>query len=88
MWFRRAAVGSLTGKGRIAAGYDADFTLVDLKARPTIEERWIVSPCGWTLFAGLRVTGWLVATIVRGQPVMRDDEVLGDPVGRPARFSA
>ncbi|MEH3064524.1 MAG: dihydroorotase [Methylobacterium radiotolerans] len=83
-----ARVYGLLGKGRIAAGYDADFTLVDLKARRRIEESWIVSPCGWTPFAGVDVTGWPVATIVRGIPVMRDDAVLGEPVGRLARFAA
>lgn len=83
-----ARVYGLLGKGRIAAGYDADFTLVDLKARRRIEDSWIVSPCGWTPFAGLTVTGWPVATIVRGMPVMRDDAVLGEPVGRLARFAA
>lgn len=83
-----ARVYGLLGKGRIAAGYDADFTLVDLKARRRIEDSWIVSPCGWTPFAGLTVTGWPVATIVRGIPVMRDDAVLGEPVGRLARFAA
>ncbi|MBP1181079.1 dihydroorotase [Methylobacterium sp. PvR107] len=83
-----ARVYGLAGKGRIAAGYDADFTLVDLKARRRIEESWIVSPCGWTPFAGTDVTGWPVATIVRGHLVMRDDTVLGAPAGRLARFSA
>jgi dihydroorotase len=83
-----ARVYGLLGKGRIAAGYDADFTLVDLKARRTIQESWIVSPCGWTPFAGSAVTGWPMATIVRGQPVMREDAVLGSPRGGPARFSA
>jgi len=61
---------------------------VDLKAHRRIEESWIASPCGWTPFAGLDVTGWPVATIVRGTPVMRDDAVLGEPVGRLARFAA
>ena len=51
-----------------------------------IEESWIASPCGWTPFAGLEVTGWPVATIIRGQTVMRDDEVLGEPAGRLVRF--
>lgn len=83
-----ARVYGLLGKGRIAAGYDADFTLVDLKARRTIEESWIVSPCGWTPFAGTAVTGWPMATIVRGQSVMREDAVLGSPRGGLARFSA
>ncbi|WP_244471702.1 amidohydrolase family protein [Methylobacterium sp. ARG-1] len=83
-----ARVYGLPGKGRIAAGYDADFTLVDLKALRTIKESWIVSPCGWTPFAGTAVTGWPMATIVRGQPVMRDDTILGSPRGGLARFAA
>jgi len=76
----------LIGKGRIVAGYDADFTLVDMRAERRIEESWIASPCGWTPFAGMTVTGWPRATIVRGQLVMRDDEVLGAPSGRLVAF--
>ena len=81
-----ARVYGAIGKGRLAAGYDADFTLVDLKRRRVIEESWIVSPCGWTPFAGMAITGWPVATIVRGRPVMREDEVLGEPTGRLVKF--
>lgn len=73
-------------KGRLAAGYDADFTLVDLKRRRRIEASWIVSPCGWTPFAGMEVTGWPVATIIRGRAVMREDEVLGEPRGKLVQF--
>lgn len=73
-------------KGRLAAGYDADFTLVDMRRRRRIEESWIVSPCGWTPFAGMEITGWPVATVVRGRGVMREDEVLGGPSGRLVRF--
>lgn len=76
----------LLNKGRIAAGYDGDFTIVDMKRRRTIEDSWIASPCGWTPFAGKSVTGWPVATIVRGKAVMREDEVLGAPQGKTARF--
>ncbi|MFW7269640.1 dihydroorotase [Gluconacetobacter sp. Hr-1-5] len=75
-------------KGRIAPGYDADFTIVDMGAVRTIEESWIVSPCGWTPFAGHRCVGWPKATIVRGTVVMREDEVMGRPAGRPVRFAA
>ena len=38
----------IVGKGRIAAGYDADFTIVDLKKRWTIEDQWLQSKCGWS----------------------------------------
>lgn len=81
-----ARVYGAIGKGRLAAGYDGDFTLVDMKAERTIEESWIVSPCGWTPFAGMRVRGWPVATVVRGNVVMRDGEVLGEPRGNVISF--
>jgi dihydroorotase len=82
-----ARVYGLIGKGRIAAGYDADFTLVDMRKRRRIENTWIVSPCGWTPFAGMEVTGWPTATIIRGHIVMRDDEVQGEPIGRLVHFN-
>lgn len=60
-----ARVYGVTAKGRLAAGYDADFTIVDLKRRRSIEESWIASPCGWTPFAGMECTGWPVMTVIR-----------------------
>jgi dihydroorotase len=82
-----ARVYGVVGKGRLAAGYDADFTLVDMKKQRTIEESWIVSPCGWTPFAGHACTGWPVATIIRGSVAMREDEVIGAPQGQAVRFA-
>jgi len=81
-----ARVYGAVGKGRMAAGYDADFTLVDLKKQRKIEESWLVSPCGWTPFAGMDITGWPVGTIVRGNVVMREDTVLGQPSGKLVKF--
>ena len=76
----------IAGKGRIAPGYDADFTIVDLKAKRTISNQWIVSRCGWTPFDGMKVKGWPVATIIRGDVVMYEDQLLGEPMGQPVRF--
>lgn len=81
-----ARVLSMAGKGRIAVGYDADFSVVDLKARRRISNSWIASRCGWTPFDGMMVTGWPVMTVIRGRVVMRDGGLLGDPVGLPIRF--
>jgi len=78
----------MTAKGRIAAGYDADFTLVDLKAKWTIEENWLASRCGWSPFTGMEITGKPVGTIVRGQIVMRDGGLAAKAVGRPIRFDS
>ncbi len=76
----------IANKGRIAMGYDADFTIVDLKAQKTITNAQQKSRCGWTPFDGKKVTGWPMVTIIRGHMVMRDDELLGAPVGKPVRF--
>lgn len=75
------------GKGEIREGGDADFTIVDLKKEKTIENKWIASKSGWSPFDGFRSKGWPIATIVRGQTVMREDVLLGTPRGRPVQFS-
>ncbi len=81
-----ARIFNLAGKGRIALGYDADFTLVDMKAERTITNQWIVSRCGWTPFDGKKVKGWPMATIIRGRLIMSDGALIGDPAGKPVRF--
>ena len=75
----------IAGKGRIAVGYDADLTVVDLKAERVIEDAWIGSKCGWTPFAGRKVKGWPVGTVVRGNLAMWDGE-LGPAGGAAIRF--
>ena len=81
-----AHIYGIVGKGRIALGYDADFTVVDMKAERVITNQWIASRCGWTPFDGTRVVGWPIATIVRGRVVMRDGQLLDQPAGAPVRF--
>ena len=73
-------------KGVLAEGYDADLTLVDLKARRTIRHEDMATRCGWTPFDGFEAKGWPVATIIRGRVVMRDDEVVAEGTGEPVRF--
>ena len=81
-----ARIYGIAGRGRIAVGYRADFTIVDLNARRMITNRWTASRCGWTPFDGLTCTGWPVATVVGGRTVMREGELLGDPAGEAVRF--
>ena len=78
---------NVKNKGRIAKGYDADFTVLDLKVVRTIENRLIASKSGWSPFDGMRVQGWPVMTIVRGHVVMQDDQVLDTPLGQPVQFN-
>ena len=76
----------IAGKGRIALGYDADFTVVDMGLTRAIENKWIASTCGWTPFDGMTTKGWAVATILRGKIVMRDFAATGPAQGMPLRF--
>jgi dihydroorotase len=76
----------LAGKGRLAEGYDADLTIVDLKARRTLTHDGMASRVGWTPYDGMTVTGWAMATIIRGRVVMRDDELVAPALGAPIRF--
>ncbi|MER9227394.1 dihydroorotase [Mesorhizobium sp. M0437] len=74
-------------KGRIAAGYDADLTIVDLKRRETIANAQQGSKAGWTPYDGRQVTGWPVGTIVRGRRVMWEGEIVTPSQGRAVEFS-
>jgi dihydroorotase len=76
----------IANKGRIAAGYDADFTIVDLKRRVTIRDSWIASRCGWTPYDGKSVTGWPAGTFVRGLRVMWEGEIVTPAQGDKVRF--
>jgi dihydroorotase len=76
----------IAGKGRIAEGYDADFTIVDLRKRERITNRWMESRAGWTPYDGVEVTGWPRGTIIRGRRVMWEGEIMGEARGQPIAF--
>ncbi len=76
----------VAAKGRIAVGYDADVTVVDLKRRETITDQWIASRAGWTPYDGLVVTGWPVGTFVRGRKIMWEGELTLPAQGERVRF--
>jgi len=76
----------IQNKGRLVVGGDADVTLVDMKAQRTIENSWIASRCGWTPFDGMKVQGWMTHTIVGGNIVMENDEVVLPHSGKPVNF--
>ena len=78
---------SIANKGRISVGYDADFTIVDLKREETIKNSWIESKCGWTPYDGIKVTGWPVGTFVRGNKVMWQGELIEAGQGEAVRFN-
>jgi dihydroorotase len=66
-------------KGAIRVGADADFAVIDMNAELTLNNERIVSKCGWTPYAGKKVKGLPVHTIVRGRFVFEDGKLVGEP---------
>ena len=79
-------VHKIYGKGRIQEGYDADFTIVDMNKEMTIQNSQQKSKSQWSPYDGMKVKGWPTHTIIRGNCVMRNDEILGRPLGEMIQF--
>ena len=77
---------NIARKGRIAVGYDADLTIVDLKRRETITNAKVASKASWTPYDGVTVTGWPVGTVVNGATVMWQGELVTPAAGRAIEF--
>lgn len=85
---RPAEVFGIERKGRIAAGYDANLTLVDLNAEWTISNEGLHTRCGWTPFAGRAVRGRVMQVYLRGRLAFADGRVLAKPgSGRAVTFA-
>ena len=82
-----AHVFGLIGKGQIALNYDADLALVDPKGHFHVSSKQLASRAGWSPYEGQILRGRLLATLLRGQIVMREGHIIGSPRGQPLRFS-
>ena len=74
-------MGLAHAKGSIAIGRDADFAIVDLKQRWTLDRAGVVSSAGYSIYEGWLFQGQVVHTLVRGRTVLRDKELVADGVG-------
>jgi len=66
-------------KGHLLPGYDADVVMVDLEPDEILRNEDVVSKCKWTPFAGRRIKGDVVMTMVRGKIVMEAGRVSQEP---------
>jgi dihydropyrimidinase len=64
-------------KGSIAPGFDADIVLWDPERKVTIRQEIMHHGSDYTPWEGFEVTGWPRTTILRGEVVMNDGEILG-----------
>jgi len=69
----------LPRKGQIALGSDADFTLVDVNLEKVVKPEELGSYCDYSLYENTVLKGWPVRTIVRGQTIMANGELVGQP---------
>ena len=76
---------SMSGKGQLAPGFDADFVLVDPGARSVLRGASLHSKHPVTPYEGWPLTGSVVATYLRGVPVYEHGQVVGGPTGRQVR---
>jgi dihydroorotase len=83
-----AEVFGIRDKGRIQIGYDADLVLVDLNAEREIRNEDTLGLIGWTPYAGRKIRGVPVRTLVRGRTVYANGKVVGEPgFGKQAKAS-
>ena len=73
-----ARIFGIQQKGRIEPGYHADLVLADLDKEYEIRDEDVLSLIGWSPYAGRKVKGQPVRTIVRGRTVYADGKVLGE----------
>ena len=72
-------------KGDIAVGYDADLAIVDPDTSWVVRAAESLSSQEYTPFEGMELTARVTDTFVRGQQVLKDGNIVGQPVGQYIR---
>jgi allantoinase len=76
-------------KGALVPGADADLVVLDPHSAWTVDPLALITPAGWSPYAGRRLCGRVTRTISRGDEVFANGALLGTPgrgahVGPPA----
>jgi allantoinase len=74
-----------SNKGNIVPGADADFALIDLGASFEVKADGLFYRHQQSPYAGRKLTGKVVQTILRGQTVFKDGKIVSKPRGRLVR---
>ncbi|MAA92122.1 MAG: dihydroorotase [Gammaproteobacteria bacterium] len=80
-------VHKIKNKCSITLDYDADFTIVDPKKVHVITNEEQASKSAWSPYDGKKITGMPIMTIIRGNIVMRESELLEKIIAQPIEFN-
>lgn len=70
-------------KGTIQVGSDADIVIIDPDKKVKVSWKRLHSICDWSIYEGWEFQGWPVLTILRGEIIAKDGEVVAKPgIGR------
>lgn len=77
---------NIKNKGRLAKGFDADISIIDLNKKWTFTEQDIVSRCGWSPFTGYEFKAKVESVYLNGKLAMQNDYLFGIPQGKAINF--
>lgn len=69
-------------KGAIRVGADADLVIVDMEREWTVERSWLHSRHKHSPYIGRDMKGWVMQVLLRGRPLARDGEIVGETTGQ------
>jgi dihydropyrimidinase len=69
--------GMYPAKGSLEPNSDADITLIDLKKEQKVTTELFGGFSDYIVYEGWKLKGWPVKTIIRGQTVSEDSQVIG-----------
>ncbi|MEO0481028.1 MAG: dihydroorotase [Planctomycetota bacterium] len=76
----------MEGKGALQPGADGDVVLIDPEIREPLPLEWLKSRAGFSPYEGVELAGWPIATVLRGEIVARDRELVGNARGAALRY--
>jgi dihydroorotase len=87
-WMSRgpAEAYGIANKGRIAVGYDADLTLVDIDSHRPVRNEELFTRAAWSPYEGRQLTGWPLYTVVGGRVVYERGRIREGARGQALRF--
>lgn len=72
-------LGIYPNKGVLVPGTDADLVLVDPTAKRVLNDEGLYTKVGWTPYLDWEITGVVELTMLRGQVIAKNREVVGTP---------